>query len=126
LRLTRQGPPETRSPVGPAATPTRQDDPFAICAAKATIAPVPALHRADPLWTEGRAAIPGLIGVLVAGMGTMVAFAARDRRMRPGMSATRSRRMAASAVSSATSVPDPIATPTEACRSAGTFFDQSA
>jgi hypothetical protein len=35
------------------------------------------------------------------------------------MSVTRSRRIAASAVSSATSVPDPIATPTLACFSAG-------
>lgn len=38
---------------------------------------VPALHKVDPLWTEGRAVILGLIGVFVAGLGAMVAFAAQ-------------------------------------------------
>lgn len=38
---------------------------------------VPALHKIDPLWTEGRAIILGLIGVFVAGLGAMVAFAAQ-------------------------------------------------
>jgi protein-S-isoprenylcysteine O-methyltransferase Ste14 len=38
---------------------------------------VPLLHRVDPLWTEGRAALLGLIGVLLAGLGAMVAFAAQ-------------------------------------------------
>ena len=39
---------------------------------------VPMLHKIDPLWTEGRAVLIGLIGVFVAGLGAMVAFAARD------------------------------------------------
>lgn len=38
---------------------------------------LPALHKADPLWTEGRVVLLGLIGVLVAGLGAMVAFAAQ-------------------------------------------------
>ena len=38
---------------------------------------VPALHKVDPLWTEGRAIFLGLIGVFVAGLGAMVAFAAQ-------------------------------------------------
>jgi protein-S-isoprenylcysteine O-methyltransferase Ste14 len=38
---------------------------------------VPTLHKVDPLWTEGRAVIFGLIGVFVAGLGAMVAFAAQ-------------------------------------------------
>lgn len=38
---------------------------------------VPTLHKVDPLWTEGRAILLGLIGVFVAGLGAMVAFAAQ-------------------------------------------------
>ncbi|TKA95317.1 isoprenylcysteine carboxylmethyltransferase family protein [Cereibacter changlensis] len=38
---------------------------------------VPFLHKVDLLWTEGRAVILGLIGVFVAGLGAMVAFAAQ-------------------------------------------------
>ena len=38
---------------------------------------VPALHKVDPLWTEGRAVLLGLVGVFVAGLGAMVAFAAQ-------------------------------------------------
>lgn len=38
---------------------------------------VPVLHKVDPLWTEGRAVLLGLVGVLVAGLGAMVAFAAQ-------------------------------------------------
>ena len=38
---------------------------------------LPTLHKIDPLWTEGRTVILGLIGVLVAGLGAMVAFAAQ-------------------------------------------------
>ena len=38
---------------------------------------VPAIHKVDPLWTEGRAIFLGLIGVFVAGLGAMVAFAAQ-------------------------------------------------
>ncbi len=38
---------------------------------------VPVLHKVDPLWTEGSAILLGLIGVLVAGLGAMVAFAAQ-------------------------------------------------
>jgi protein-S-isoprenylcysteine O-methyltransferase Ste14 len=38
---------------------------------------VPTLHKVDPLWTEGRAVLLGLIGVFVAGLGAMVAFAAQ-------------------------------------------------
>ena len=37
----------------------------------------PALHKADPLWTEGRTVAAGLIGVFLAGVGAMVAFAAQ-------------------------------------------------
>ena len=37
----------------------------------------PALHKADPLWTEGRRVAAGLIGVFLAGVGAMVAFAAQ-------------------------------------------------
>ncbi|MCA0273845.1 MAG: isoprenylcysteine carboxylmethyltransferase family protein [Proteobacteria bacterium] len=37
----------------------------------------PLLHKADPLWTEGSFAVPGLTGVLFAGSGAMVAFAAQ-------------------------------------------------
>ncbi len=38
---------------------------------------LPVLHKVDPLWTEGRAVLLGLIGVFVAGIGAMVAFAAQ-------------------------------------------------
>jgi protein-S-isoprenylcysteine O-methyltransferase Ste14 len=38
---------------------------------------VPVLHKVDPLWTEGNAIALGLIGVFVAGLGAMVAFAAQ-------------------------------------------------
>ena len=38
---------------------------------------MPALHKVDPLWTEGGAVVLGLIGVFVAGLGAMVAFAAQ-------------------------------------------------
>lgn len=38
---------------------------------------VPALHKADPLWTEGRDLLLGLMGVFVGGLGAMVAFAAQ-------------------------------------------------
>ena len=38
---------------------------------------VPILHKIDPLWTEGRALLLGLVGVFVAGLGAMVAFAAQ-------------------------------------------------
>ena len=38
---------------------------------------VPMLHKVDPLWTEGRAVLLGQIGVFVAGLGAMVAFAAQ-------------------------------------------------
>lgn len=38
---------------------------------------VPAFHKVDPLWTEGRAFFFGLIGNFVAGLGAMVAFAAQ-------------------------------------------------
>lgn len=38
---------------------------------------VPELQMVDPLWTEGQAVLLGLIGVFVAGLGAMVAFAAQ-------------------------------------------------
>lgn len=38
---------------------------------------LPVLHKVDPLWTEGRAILLGLIGVFVAGIGAMFAFAAQ-------------------------------------------------
>lgn len=37
----------------------------------------PALHKADPLWTEGQAWVPGTLGVFLAGLGAMLAFAAQ-------------------------------------------------
>ena len=37
----------------------------------------PILHKADPLWTEGEALAPGVVGVFLAGIGAMVAFAAQ-------------------------------------------------
>lgn len=38
---------------------------------------VPALHKADPLWTEGAFAALSIIGICVSAVGTMVAFAAQ-------------------------------------------------
>lgn len=38
---------------------------------------VPALHKADPLWTEGAFAALGIIGICVSAVGAMVAFAAQ-------------------------------------------------
>ena len=38
---------------------------------------VPGFHKVDLLWTEGRAVVLGLVGVFVAGLGAMVAFAAQ-------------------------------------------------
>lgn len=37
----------------------------------------PVLHKADPVWTEGKAVTFGLIGIFIAGLGAMVAFAAQ-------------------------------------------------
>ena len=37
----------------------------------------PILHKADPLWTEGEVAALGAVGVFLAGVGAMVAFAAQ-------------------------------------------------
>ena len=38
---------------------------------------LPPLHKVDPLWTEGKAVASGLIGIFIAGLGAMVAFAAQ-------------------------------------------------
>lgn len=38
---------------------------------------VPFLHKADPLWTEGRFPLLGLAGVVLCAVGAMVAFAAQ-------------------------------------------------
>jgi len=38
---------------------------------------VPALHKSDPLWTEGRMTVMGLVGLGLAAVGAMVAFAAQ-------------------------------------------------
>ena len=38
---------------------------------------MPVLHKVDPLWTEGNAIALGLIGIFIAGVGSMVAFAAQ-------------------------------------------------
>ncbi len=38
---------------------------------------VPTLHKVDPYWTEGNALALGLIGIFIAGLGAMVAFAAQ-------------------------------------------------
>jgi protein-S-isoprenylcysteine O-methyltransferase Ste14 len=38
---------------------------------------LPVLHKADPFWTEGNALTLGLIGIFIAGLGAMVAFAAQ-------------------------------------------------
>ncbi|MGQ0567229.1 MAG: methyltransferase family protein [Gemmobacter sp.] len=37
----------------------------------------PMLHKVDPLWTEGKTAALGMIGIFIAGLGAMVAFAAQ-------------------------------------------------
>lgn len=37
----------------------------------------PMLHKVDPLWTEGKTAALGIIGIFIAGLGAMVAFAAQ-------------------------------------------------
>ena len=37
----------------------------------------PVLQMADPFWTEGTAVVLGMIGVFIAGVGAMVAFAAQ-------------------------------------------------
>jgi protein-S-isoprenylcysteine O-methyltransferase Ste14 len=38
---------------------------------------LPMLHKADPFWTEGDALVLGIIGIFIAGLGAMVAFAAQ-------------------------------------------------
>ena len=38
---------------------------------------LPVLHKVDPFWTEGMALTLGLIGICIAGLGAMVAFAAQ-------------------------------------------------
>jgi protein-S-isoprenylcysteine O-methyltransferase Ste14 len=38
---------------------------------------LPMLHKADPIWTEGKAPLLGIIGIFIAGIGAMVAFAAQ-------------------------------------------------
>jgi protein-S-isoprenylcysteine O-methyltransferase Ste14 len=38
---------------------------------------LPVLHKADPFWTEGDAPVLGIIGIFIAGLGAMVAFAAQ-------------------------------------------------
>lgn len=38
---------------------------------------VPMLHISDPLWTEGKSQFPGLVGVMLAALGAMTAFAAQ-------------------------------------------------
>jgi len=38
---------------------------------------LPALHKSDPLWTEGKALALGVVGIFIAGLGAMVAFAAQ-------------------------------------------------
>ena len=38
---------------------------------------LPALHKVDPLWTEGRLALPGLAGVVLCAVGAMAAVAAQ-------------------------------------------------
>lgn len=38
---------------------------------------IPLLDKADPLWTEGRFAFPGVAGVFLAGIGGMLALAAQ-------------------------------------------------
>lgn len=38
---------------------------------------LPILHKVDPFWTEGKALTLGVIGIFIAGLGAMVAFAAQ-------------------------------------------------
>lgn len=38
---------------------------------------LPVLHKVDPFWTEGTALTLGLIGIFIAGLGAIVAFAAQ-------------------------------------------------
>jgi protein-S-isoprenylcysteine O-methyltransferase Ste14 len=38
---------------------------------------LPILHKVDPFWTEGEAPLLGMIGIFIAGLGAMVAFAAQ-------------------------------------------------
>lgn len=38
---------------------------------------LPMLHKVDPFWTEGKAPVLGMIGIFIAGLGAMVAFAAQ-------------------------------------------------
>lgn len=38
---------------------------------------LPMLHKVDPFWTEGKAPILCMIGIFIAGLGAMVAFAAQ-------------------------------------------------
>lgn len=37
----------------------------------------PTLHKADPLWMEASAVLPGVLGIFIAGLGAMLAFAAQ-------------------------------------------------
>lgn len=37
----------------------------------------PPLHKADPLWMEASAILPGVVGIFIAGLGAMLAFAAQ-------------------------------------------------
>lgn len=37
----------------------------------------PALHKVDPLWMEASAVLPGVLGIFIAGLGAMLAFAAQ-------------------------------------------------
>lgn len=37
----------------------------------------PTLHKADPLWMEASAVVPGVVGIFIAGLGAMLAFAAQ-------------------------------------------------
>ncbi|SHF89678.1 Protein-S-isoprenylcysteine O-methyltransferase Ste14 [Loktanella atrilutea] len=38
---------------------------------------LPRLHKIDPFWTEGQVAVLGIIGMFIASVGAMVAFAAQ-------------------------------------------------
>ena len=38
---------------------------------------LPMLHKLDPVWTEGKALTLGVVGIFIAGLGAMVAFAAQ-------------------------------------------------
>jgi protein-S-isoprenylcysteine O-methyltransferase Ste14 len=37
----------------------------------------PPLHKADPLWMEASAILPGVVGIFISGLGAMLAFAAQ-------------------------------------------------